>query len=265
MKAEEELRTSLHDRLAVFSANSAEGNPLSLLSAAAAASEQSSCAVTPSVLVKDEAQESPMVIDAAAQAPQIHVQHNGKLEAHDPDATPPAEDESKLVDEQSQPTPVVVCGDGSSGKTSLCQRFTKDTFDRSYHQTLGLDFFSKRISLPGDVQVLMQVWDIGGQSIAGEMIDKYIYGSHAALIVYDVTSMNSFDNCQDWLNVIRRVTNSQEKPPQIVLVGNKVDEERLRKVAVDHHCRFAKQHGLKAFYVSAKTGDSVTVMFRYTS
>ncbi|KJH43904.1 hypothetical protein DICVIV_10089 [Dictyocaulus viviparus] len=29
---------------------------------------------------------------------------------------------------------VVVCGDGSSGKTSLCERFVKDTFDRSYHQ-----------------------------------------------------------------------------------------------------------------------------------
>ncbi|KAL6740210.1 hypothetical protein Aduo_013588 [Ancylostoma duodenale] len=157
---------------------------------------------------------------------------------------------------------IVVCGDGSSGKTSLCQRFVKDTFERSYHQTLGLDFFSKRISLPGDVQVLMQVWDIGGQSIAGEMIDKYIYGSHAALIVYDVTNLNSFDNCQDWLNVIRRVTKSQEKPPQIVLVGNKVDEERLRKVQVDAHCAFAKQHDLKAFYVSAKTGDSVTMMFR---
>ncbi|VDM83032.1 unnamed protein product [Strongylus vulgaris] len=51
-------------------------------------------------------------------------------------------------------------------------------------------------------------------------------------------------------------------PPQIVLVGNKVDEERLRKVQVDAHCAFAKQHDLKAFYVSAKTGDSVTMMFR---
>ncbi|KIH55712.1 hypothetical protein ANCDUO_14125 [Ancylostoma duodenale] len=61
------------------------------------------------------------------------------------------------------------------------------------------------------VRVRLQVWDIGGQSIAGEMIDKYIYGSHAALIVYDVTNLNSFDNCQDWLNVIRRVTKSQEK------------------------------------------------------
>ncbi|CAJ0601059.1 unnamed protein product [Cylicocyclus nassatus] len=157
---------------------------------------------------------------------------------------------------------IVVCGDGSSGKTSLCQRFVKDSFERSYHQTLGLDFFSKRISLPGDVEVLMQVWDIGGQSIAGEMIDKYIYGSHAALVVYDVTNMNSFDNCQDWLNVIRRVTKSQEKPPHVFIVGNKVDEERLRKVPVDAHCAFAKRHDLKAFYVSAKTGDSVTMMFR---
>nr|CDJ90640.1 Ras domain containing protein [Haemonchus contortus] len=157
---------------------------------------------------------------------------------------------------------VVVCGDGSSGKTCLCQRFVKDSFERTYHQTLGLDFFSKRISLPGDIQVLLQVWDIGGQSIAGEMIDKYIYGSHAALIVYDVTNMSSFDNTQDWLNVIRRVTKTQEKPPQIVLVANKVDEERLRKVSVDAHCAFAKQHDLKAFYVSAKTGDSVIMMFR---
>ncbi|RCN43781.1 hypothetical protein ANCCAN_10253 [Ancylostoma caninum] len=54
----------------------------------------------------------------------------------------------------------------------------------------------------------------------------------------------------------------QRRPPQIVLVGNKVDEERLRKVQVDAHCAFAKQHDLKAFYVSAKTGDSVTMMFR---
>ncbi|KAK6043421.1 Ras family protein [Cooperia oncophora] len=118
-------------------------------------------------------------------------------------------------------------------------------------------------SLSLSFRLIFQVWDIGGQSIAGEMIDKYIYGSHAALIVYDVTNMGSFDNSQDWLNVIRRVTKSQEKPPQIVLVGNKVDEERLRKVSVDAHCEFAKQHDLKAFYVSAKTGDSVAMMFRY--
>ncbi|VDK51716.1 unnamed protein product [Cylicostephanus goldi] len=52
------------------------------------------------------------------------------------------------------------------------------------------------------------------------------------------------------------------QPPHVFIVGNKVDEERLRKVPVDAHCAFAKRHDLKAFYVSAKTGDSVTMMFR---
>lgn len=37
----------------------------------------------------------------------------------------------------------------------------------------------------GNVHVAMQVWDIGGQSIAGEMLDKYIYGA-------DVSSRASF-------------------------------------------------------------------------
>ncbi|KJH43905.1 fork head domain protein [Dictyocaulus viviparus] len=90
-----------------FLANSGDANPLSLLSAAAAASEQSSCAVTPNLLVKDEPRESPMVIDAVAQATQIHSQHNGRLESHDADATPPAEDEVRLVvDEKPQLAPV---------------------------------------------------------------------------------------------------------------------------------------------------------------
>uniref|UniRef100_A0A1I7XDL3 Ras family protein n=1 Tax=Heterorhabditis bacteriophora TaxID=37862 RepID=A0A1I7XDL3_HETBA len=171
---------------------------------------------------------------------------------------------------------IVVCGDGSSGKTSICTRFAKDDFDRTYYQrdvdaqkdtpNRTRDTTETQEQLTGvgcaDNEARQTVWDIGGQSIAGEMIDKYIYGSHAAMIVYDVTNISSFDNCQDWLNVIRRVTKTQEKPPNIVLVGNKVDEERLRKVSVDVHCSFARQHDLKAFYVSAKTGDSVLMTFR---
>ncbi|PIO70227.1 hypothetical protein TELCIR_07928 [Teladorsagia circumcincta] len=89
-----------------FLANSGDSNPLALLSAAAAASEQSSCAVTPSINnVKDEPREAPMDIDAVAQAAQIHSQLNGRLEAHDPDATPPAEDESRLVVDEPQQSP----------------------------------------------------------------------------------------------------------------------------------------------------------------
>ena len=65
---------------------------------------------------------------------------------------------------------VVVLGNGTVGKTSLIMRFCDDYFGKSYKQTIGVDFFVKRMELPGDVQVALQVWDIGGQSIFGKMI-----------------------------------------------------------------------------------------------
>lgn len=65
--------------LLLFSASTGDGNPLSLLSAAAAASEQSSCAVTPNLLVKDEPRDAPMEIDAMTQAAQMQNHLNGRL------------------------------------------------------------------------------------------------------------------------------------------------------------------------------------------
>uniref|UniRef100_A0A493TY98 RAB28, member RAS oncogene family n=1 Tax=Anas platyrhynchos platyrhynchos TaxID=8840 RepID=A0A493TY98_ANAPP len=72
---------------------------------------------------------------------------------------------------------LVVLGDGTCGKTSLATRFAQETFGKQYKQTIGLDFFLKRIILPGNLNVTLQVWDVGGQTIGGKMLDKYIYGA----------------------------------------------------------------------------------------
>ena len=81
---------------------------------------------------------------------------------------------------------IVVLGDGAVGKTSIINRFCEDYFAKSYKQTIGVDFFVKRIELPGDVQVAMQVWDIGGQSIFGKMIKTYIFEANAVLSIYSL-------------------------------------------------------------------------------
>jgi len=44
---------------------------------------------------------------------------------------------------------VVLLGDGTAGKTSIATRFSQNHFGKSYQQTMGLDFFLKRITLPG--------------------------------------------------------------------------------------------------------------------
>jgi hypothetical protein len=35
----------------------------------------------------------------------------------------------------------------------------------------------KRITLPGPVHCLLSIHDIGGQTLGGEMLDKYLYGA----------------------------------------------------------------------------------------
>ncbi|EDL99974.1 RAB28, member RAS oncogene family, isoform CRA_c, partial [Rattus norvegicus] len=78
---------------------------------------------------------------------------------------------------QDRQLKIVVLGDGTSGKTSLATCFAQETFGKQYKQTIGLDFFLRRITLPGNLNVTLQVWDIGGQTIGGKMLDKYIYGA----------------------------------------------------------------------------------------
>ena len=87
---------------------------------------------------------------------------------------------------------VVVLGNGTVGKTSVILRFCEDHFGKNYKQTIGVDFYVKRLELPGDLQVALQVWDIGGQSIFGKMLQTYIYEANAVVLVYDVTNQASF-------------------------------------------------------------------------
>lgn len=165
-------------------------------------------------------------------------------------------------EETVQELKLVVVGDGASGKTSLAARYSQDQFSRHYNQTIGIDFFLKRIVFPDDLNVTLQVWDIGGQSIGGKMLDKYIFGSSGVLFVYDVTNSSSFDNLEDWLAVIKKIFSNSGKMPHLALVGNKIDLEHMRTVKVDKHNKFALDNNMSSYLVSARSGDSVNSCFK---
>uniref|UniRef100_A0A9J8D344 Ras-related protein Rab-28 n=1 Tax=Cyprinus carpio carpio TaxID=630221 RepID=A0A9J8D344_CYPCA len=157
---------------------------------------------------------------------------------------------------QERQLKIVLLGDGASGKTSLAIRFAQEAFGKQYKQTIGLDFFLKRITLPGNLNVTLQVWDIGGQTIGGKMLDKYIYGAQGVLLVYDITNSQSFENLEDWLNMVRKANEESDTQPAISLIGNKIDLEHMRTVKMEKHQRFCQENGLISQFVSAKTGDS---------
>lgn len=52
---------------------------------------------------------------------------------------------------------VIILGDGAVGKTSIAMRHTEDNFSNVYKQTIGLDFFLKRLGLPGASSLMAHV------------------------------------------------------------------------------------------------------------
>ena len=155
---------------------------------------------------------------------------------------------------------VILLGDGATGKTSIAMRFTDDHFAQQYKQTIGLDFFIRRLVLPGDVNVALQIWDIGGQTIGGKMIGNYIYGAQAVLLCYDITNYQSFQNLEDWYRLVQNTFRGQQMP-RVTLIGNKTDLNHLRTVKVDKHNQFADENEMFSCFMSAKTGDNVSQCF----
>ena len=156
--------------------------------------------------------------------------------------------------EQKEQFKVILVGDGTVGKTSICNRFAHGHFAAHYKQTIGLDFFVRRMQLPDETDVVLQLWDIGGQSLSSKMMKSYIAGAHAVLLCYDITNYDSFANLADWYALVDGV-------PYVALLGNKCDLSHIRAVKGAEHTKFAEKHHLAKFLMSAKTADQVHSCF----
>lgn len=51
----------------------------------------------------------------------------------------------------------------------------------------------------------------------------------------------------------------------MAVVGNKTDMEHRRVVRIDKHSKFVEQYAMGSHYVSAKTGDTVDLMYRFVN
>ena len=59
---------------------------------------------------------------------------------------------------------LIILGDGSVGKTSMIKMYAERKFTASHMATLGLDFVSKNVTLPGfDRDMQVKIWDTAGQ------------------------------------------------------------------------------------------------------
>lgn len=134
---------------------------------------------------------------------------------------------------KAQKTPhhfkLVLLGDASVGKSCLVVRFAKEEFYENQEPTIGgtlqIFIFNLHRSIPAAVGgapschfllpaafmtqtvelekpkalVKFEIWDTAGQERYRSLAPMYYRGAAAAVIVYDVTSRESFEGARSWV------------------------------------------------------------------
>ncbi|KAJ8311524.1 hypothetical protein KUTeg_010879 [Tegillarca granosa] len=106
----------------------------------------------------------------------------------------------------------------SVGKTSVVIRYVGGMFSKAVSPTIGASFFTYKLNV-NNYRVKLQVWDTAGQERFRAMAPMYYRKANAAMLVYDMTSSDSFYDIKDWVKLKRNV----DTPLVLTLVGNKSD------------------------------------------
>ena len=192
---------------------------------------------------------------------------------------------SSLLSAELQQAKLVLLGDMGAGKSSLVLRFVKGQFHDYQESTIGAAFLTK--SMP-DHGVKFEIWDTAGQERYHSLAPMYYRGAAAAVVVYDVTSRDSFARAQAWVRELQR----QASPGLVIaLAGNKADlansaaaapaapdgpdagsdapgaaasspsSPPARAVATADAAAYAAESGLHFWETSAKDGTNVAELF----
>lgn len=122
---------------------------------------------------------------------------------------------------------LVVVGGGGVGKSALTIQFVQSHFVDEYDPTIE-DSYRKQCVIDEEV-ALLDVLDTAGQEEYSAMREQYMRSGEGFLLVYSITSRNSFEEIATFYQQILRVKDKDYFP--VVIVANKSDLDAERQVS----------------------------------
>ena len=154
----------------------------------------------------------------------------------------------------------IVIGNAFVGKSNIIYRFTQGKFEEKYKMTINLEFSFKNLKI-NDKIYRVQLWDTAGQEEFQSISRGYYKSGVCALVVYDITNRDSFNNIGTWLEECK---NNGPSTISLVLVGNKTDLEDKRQITYEEGEEFANRNNMQFFETSALNGNNIDKLFNDT-
>ncbi|ETN86759.1 Ras family protein [Necator americanus] len=155
---------------------------------------------------------------------------------------------------------VVFVGDSAVGKTCFLHRYVNkfcyNRFKPLFNATIGVDFTVKTIKV-GSRVVALQLWDTAGQERFRSITKQYFRKADGVLLLFDVTSEQSFLNVRNWIESVRA---GVDETTVMALVGNKVDlfgSDSTRNSVYRAGKKLAEEFGMPFYETSAYTGYGI--------
>ncbi|MFX0174811.1 MAG: Rab family GTPase [Candidatus Hodarchaeota archaeon] len=157
---------------------------------------------------------------------------------------------------------ITILGDSAVGKTSLINQFVEGSFQEDYKPTLGANIVRKDVNIDVvNAKVRLIMWDLAGQEKYNVIRSMYFQGCVGALVVYDITRHQTFDNVESkWLKDFKKYV---KKEGAYILIGNKIDLNEQRLVTEEEGKSLAQKIQASYFIeTSAKYGENVEKAFK---
>ena len=153
---------------------------------------------------------------------------------------------------------ILILGDSKVGKSCFLTRYADKTYQEDYLSTIGMDYKIKNYELENGAIIKLYIWDTAGQDRFRSITSNYYKGADGIILIYDITKQETFNNVRNWITSIK-----EEAPAKVVLilVGNKVDDEKHRTVHQSEGEKIADEYNLPFLECSAKSDINVTETF----
>ena len=152
---------------------------------------------------------------------------------------------------------ILLLGDTTVGKTAFILRFCENKFEEGSLATIGVDIKTKFLTRQ-DKKIQLQIWDTAGQERFRSIAKNSYKGAHGILLMYDISSSETFKHIKNWINDIKMKINKPLEQLALIVLGNKCDlPEEKRKVDEKDKIDFKNEYGLNILEVSAKENKNI--------
>ncbi len=156
---------------------------------------------------------------------------------------------------------ILVIGDTMTGKSALVQRYISGSFKHECDSTIGVEYEGKCIlGKNGTANLRMAIWDMAGQRVFRNLINRYYKGGDAVIIVVDLSRISTFESLEFW---IKETDCLFDRHVPYVIVGNKIDlAKKRRQVSDEDIFEFIGKHtNMEYIKASALSGKNVNKVF----